>query len=729
MTRPTHDDEMIVPEGWGFVETIDRRDFLRLTSSGLMVVFAVKPAEGTFRPVWNFAEQQRTPPDFNAFLHIGANGRVTLFVGKIEMGQGIITGLPQIAAEELDVPLERVDCVMGDTDLCPFDNGTFGSLSVWRLGPVLHAAAAEARAVLVQMASEKLGVPVGDLTVKDGVVVSRTVASRKVSYGELAGGKKIERRYEGQAALDKVSEYTIIGKSYPRRDAIEKVTGKAKYSGDIAPPEALHARLVRAPAHGAVLTTVDTSAAEKQPGVRVVRIGDPKDGGLVAVLHAHRDEADKALRLVKTTFTPSPNTLDNENIFAHLEAAAVEKRPAGAAGDVAVGEKAAARVIVAKYRKGYVAHAPMETHSAVAAMGADGRLTVWASTQTPFPLQTQLARATGLPPDKVRVITPFVGGGFGGKSAGAQAVEAARLALAAGKPVRVTWSREEEFFFDTFDPAAVINIRAGLDASKRIVSWDSEIIGAGSRGAAMFYAVPNHRTMTKGSWSGNQGGMHPFAVGPWRAPGANANVWARESHIDTLAAAAKMDPLEFRLLNLDNPRMKRVLEACAKLFNWTPKAAPSGRGVGLACGEDAGTYVASMAEVKVDAATGAIRVLRVACAQDMGVVVNPEGARQQMEGCIMMGLGYTLAEEVRFRNGEVIDRNFGGYGVPKFSWMPKIETLILDSPDLPAQGGGEPAIVVMGAVVANAVFDATGARITQLPMTPARVKAALGMRG
>ncbi len=714
------EEEMIVPEGWGFVETIDRRDFLRLTSTGLMVVFAVKPPEGSFRPVWNFAKQQRTPPDFNAFLHIGANGRVTLLVGKIEMGQGIITALPQIVAEELNVPLTTVDCVMGDTDLCPFDNGTFGSLSVRVLGPILRAAAAEARAVLVQMASERLQVPATDLTVKDGVIATAGGA-KKVTYGELAGGKKIERRFEGKAALEKVAEFTVVGKSAPRRDAVEKVTGKARYAGDIAPPEALHARIVRAPAHGATLKSIDTSAAEKAPGVRVVR-----DGELVAVLHAHRDEADKALKLVKAVYDPSPSTLDHENIFEHLEKAAPSARIVGPSGNVAEGEMSAAQVISGKYRKGYVAHAPMETHSAVAAVAPDGKVTVWASTQTPFPLQTQVARALKLAPDKVRVITPFVGGGFGGKSAGAQAVEAARLAVAAGTPVRVIWSREEEFFFDTFDPAAVFNIRAGLDASRRIISWDNEVFGAGERGSRMIYDVPNQRTSVRGSWGGTQGALHPFGVGPWRAPGANANVWARESHIDVLAAKAGMDPVEFRLLNLKDARMRRVLEACAGKFGWTPKTTPSRRGVGVACGEDAGTYVASMAEVRVDATSGAVKVLRVVCAQDMGVLVNPEGATQQMEGCIMMGLGYTLAEEVRFKNGVVIDKNFGSYALPKFSWLPKIETVILDSPDLPAQGGGEPAIVTMGAVIANAVFDATGVRVPQLPLTPVRVKAALG---
>lgn len=721
MTRV--DEDMIVPEGWGFVETIDRRDFLRLTSTGLMVIFAVKPTD--MKPVWNPAnQQQRTPPDFNAFLHIGANGRVTLLVGKIEMGQGIITALPQIAAEELNVPLAVVDCVMGDTDLTPFDSGTFGSLSVRVLGPILRAAAAEARAVLVQMASEKLGVPATDLDVKDGIISSRADGNRKVSYGELAGGRKIERRFEGKAALERVAEFTVVGKSAPRRDGMEKVTGKAKYSGDLAPPGALHARMVRPPAHGATLSSVDTSAAEKRPGVRVIR-----DGDLVAVLHAHRDEADKALKLVKATFTPSPSTLNNDNIFEHLEKVAPAARELGAAGNVADGEKAAARVITGKYTKGYVAHAPMETHSAVAAVGPDGRVTVWASTQTPFPLQTQVARALKLTPDKVRVITPFVGGGFGGKSAGLQAVEAARLAVLAGAPVRVTWSREEEFFFDTFDPATVVTIRAGIDGAGTLVSWNYEVIGAGDRGSRMFYDVPNQRTGVRGGWGGgNPAGMHPFAVGPWRAPGANANVWARESHIDVVAAAAGMDPVAFRLRNLKDARMRRVLEACAAKFGWTPRPAPSRRGIGVCCGEDAGTYVASMAEVKVDAATGAIKVLRVVCAQDMGVLVNPEGATQQMEGCIMMGLGYTLTEDVRFRNGEVIDRNFGGYSLPKFSWLPKIETLILDSPDIPAQGGGEPAIVNMGAVIANAVFDATGVRISQLPLTPARVKAAMAKK-
>ncbi|MFI5245807.1 MAG: molybdopterin cofactor-binding domain-containing protein, partial [Gemmatimonadales bacterium] len=705
----------------GVVDTVARRDFLKLTSSGLLVMFALTPPEGMLRPVWNPAGIQRPSPDFNAFVHIGADGRVTMLVGKVEMGQGAMTSLPQLAAEELHVSLASVDVVMGDTDLCPFDMGTFGSLSVRTLGPVLRAAAAEARTVLVQMAAEKLGVAAADLEVKDGVITSRTDRAKRVSYGELTAGKRIERRIDGKAALEAVANFKIVGTSSPRRDAIDKVTGRAKYAGDVVPPGALHARIVRPPAHGAAVTDVDTKAAEAMPGVRVVR-----DGELVAVLHEHRDEADKALKLVKATFGAASSTLDNDTIFAHLEKSAPEGRTVAEGGSVADGEKSAVQVVSQKYLKGYVAHAPMETHSAVAAVGSDGRVTVWASTQTPFPLQTQVARALKLPTEKVRVITPFVGGGFGGKSASQQAIEAARLTVAAGKPVRVVWDRTEEFFFDTFDPAAVINIRAGIDASKKIVSWSYEVIGAGERGSQQFYDVANHRTVARGGWNGNQNGMHPFGIGPWRAPGANANAFAREVHVDILANKAGMDPVEFRRLNLTkNARMLRVLAAAADKFGWQAKVTPSRRGFGVACGDDAGTYVASIAQVKVDPATGAVQVMRVVCAQDMGVVVNPAGALQQLEGCITMGLGYTLAEEVRFKDGVVLDKNFPTYHLPRFSWVPKIEGVLLNSPDLPAQGGGEPAIITVGAAVANAVYDAMGARVTQLPLTPARVKAAM----
>jgi CO/xanthine dehydrogenase Mo-binding subunit len=715
-----YDSDMIVPDGWGFASSMDRREFLKLTGTGLLVVVALRPiATAAQEPARLPAGRDGYPSDVNAYLHIGEDGRVTTFVGKIEMGQGAMTSLPQLVAEELDVPLSTVDIVMGDTDVCPWDMGTFGSLSIRQFGPVLRMAAAEAKAILLQIASEKLQAPVSDLKVDNGVVVHTSDPSRKIGYGQLTSGRKIERRLEGKPALEAPASFTVVGRTAMRRDAIEKVTGRAQYAGDIAPPGALHARVLHPPAHGATFVSADTSAAERRPGVTVVR-----EGEFIAVLHAHRDEADAALDGIRAQWTSSPNTLDHTTIFAHLEKNAPAPQTVAEGGSIAAGEKLAAAIVDETYRDGYVAHSAMETHSAVARF-ENGKMTVWAGTQTPFPVKSQIARLLGLPPEKVRVITPYVGGGFGGKSAARQAHEAARLAFMTGKPIRVVWSREEEFFFDTFRPASVIRVRAGIDAAKKIVLWDYTTIAAGERGSAQFYDIPHHKTVARGGWNLSTPGFHPFAVGPWRAPGNNSNSFARESHIDQLAAKAGVDPVEFRLANLSEERMKRVLRAAAARFGWTPKPGSSSRGWGVALGIDAGTYVASMAEVAVDRTTGKVTVVRVVCAQDMGVVVNPEGAHQQMEGCMAQGLGYAFSEEVRFRNGQVLDRNFDTYELPRFSWMPKVDTVILDS-DRPAQGGGEPSIIVMGAVVANAIFDAVGARVLQMPFTPARVKAALG---
>ncbi len=327
----------------------------------------------------------------------------------------------------------------------------------------------------------------------------------------------------------------------------------------------------------------------------------------------------------------------------------------------------------------------------------------------------------------MRVITPYLGGGFGGKSAGRQAIEAARLAVATGQPVQVAWTRAEEFFYDTFDPAAVVKITSGVDANGKITLWDYAVYAAGDRGAALFYDIPNARIQAFGGTNyGPQSGssIHPFATGPWRAPGARMNVFAIESQIDLMAVTAGIDPLEFRLRNISDPRMRQVLQAAADAFGWK-SAKASGRGRGIACGIDAGTYVALIAEIAVDAATGTIKVERVVAAQDMGIIINPEGARMQMEGCITMGLGYVLSEEVRFQGGEVLDQNFYSYRLPRFSALPKIETVLVKNDDVAPQGGGEPAIVPLGGAVANALFDATGKRLYRLPLMRERVKEAL----
>ena len=717
---PTHDFHGVPASA--DIRPPTRREFLQRLGGGLVVwlvardlAFGVESEAA--RPM---RARQSVPNDFNAFLRIGEDGRVTCFTGKIEMGQGPITSLPQMLAEDLDVPIDSVDIVMGDTELCPFDQGTWGSLTTRAFGPLWRAAATEARGVLLELGAESLGVPVTQVATDQGAVYDRQHPEKRVTYGQLTKGRKIERHLSSKPTPKSPADFKVAGKPLRRRDSRDKVTGKAHYTGDLRLPGMLYARILRPPAHGAVLKKADTSAARAIPGVQVV-----EDGAFVAVLHELPDVAEDALAKVKAEFEPSPSKLNDQNIFEHLEKFAASPRNVASGGNLDSGRQAAAKIVGKAYLNAYVAHAAMETHMALARIEGD-KATIWASTQNPFGAREEIADAIGFPSANVRVITPFVGGGFGGKSANMQAVEAARLAKMTGKPVQVMWTREEEFFNDTFRPAAVVNIESGLDASGKVTFWDYTVRFAGDRGAAHFYDFPHHRTASVGNFSG-PAGVHPFRVGAWRAPGCNTNSFARESHIEQLAAAAGIDPVEFRLRHLKDPRMIRVLKTAAEKFGWKPAKGPSGRGLGVACGIDSGSYVATIAEVAVDRAEGKIQVKRVVCAQEMGVVINPQGATLQMEGCIMMGLGYTLAEEIHFNAGEIKDTNFDSYTLPRFSWMPKIETVLVPADDIPPQGGGEPAIIVMGGVIANAVFDATGAQLLQLPMTPDRVKAALAV--
>jgi len=696
---------------------LDRRQFLKLVGGGIVVFFTVPDSLAVQERERRRGPGQQLPGDFNAFLRIGEDGRVTGFSGKVEMGQGVITSLAQMLADELDVSLDSVDMVMGDTDLCPWDMGTFGSMTTRFFGPPFRAAAAEAKAVLVELAAEYLHVAKERLKTKAGVAYEEA-GQKKVTYGELAKGKKILRHLKG-ATLKTPADFTIVGKPILRRDSVEKVTGRAKYAGDIREPGMLHARILRPPAHGAKLISADTSGAREIEGVQVVQ-----DGDLVAVLHEYPDLAEKALARIKSQYDRPEAGVDDKTIFDHLLKVAPQGQTVAEAGNLVEGETAAHFVVEETYLNSYVSHAPIEPHTALAKIEGN-KVTIWASTQTPFALKEAAASLLGLPPLNVRVITPFVGGGFGGKSNIQQALEAVRLAKLAGKPVQVGWTRAEEFFYDTFRPAAVVKIKAGVTASGLISFWDYGVYFAGERGALQFYNIPHHRTVAYGSGWTAAHGSHPFATGPWRAPGNNTNTFARESQIDMLASKAGMDPVEFRLKNLKDERMRRVLQAAAEKFGWSPAKAPSGRGYGVACGTDVGTCVAHMAEVEVDKNTGGVRVKRVVCAQDMGLCVNPEGARLQIEGAITMGLGYGLTEEVRFTGGEIHDSNFDTYKIPSFSWLPEIDSVIVDAKESPPQGGGEPAVICMGGLIANAVFDATGARLLQLPMTPKRIKDAL----
>ena len=705
-------------------DTFGRRDFVKLLGGGIIILFSIDsplPAQQGPPPKQGFPGfgppgMGGAAPDWNAYLRIGEDGKITVFSGKIEQGQANTTALAQMAAEELGVPMESITMIMGDTDLCPWDMGTFGSMSVRIYGAALRSAAAEAKAILLELASEQLKTPKSQLTVENGVIFSAPDKKNRVTFAQLTKGQKITRKLDQKAVIKRASEFTVIGKSPARLDGRAKVTGQAQFAGDIRFPDLLYAKVLRPPTLRSTLKSVDTSAAEKIPGVVVV-----KEEGFVAVLHPDPETAEKARTAIKAEFDVPDLNVDDQNIFDYLMSKAPKPQLSEPKGDLAAGEKAAVTIFEHTYRNGYGAHASIETHTACAKMDGD-KMTVWISTQTPFPNQQEIARAVKLPMEKVRIITPYVGGGFGGKSSIPQGIEAARLAKITGKPVQVAFNRDEEFFYDSFRPAAVVKIKSGVDSAGKICLWDNHIYHAGSRSAEQFYDVPNKLTTSYGGWMMDMAKIHPFNIGAWRAPGANINVFARESQIDIMAAKLKVDPLEFRLRNASDPRVRRVLEMAAKSFGYTGAASPSGRGFGIACGFDAGSYVAEKAEIKME--KGKVRVKRVVAVQDMGISVNPEGSKMQMEGCIMMGLGYALTEDIHFKNGRLSTTNFHNYEVPKFSWLPEIDSILVKNDELDPQGGGEPAIVPVGAAIANAIFDAIGVRVFHMPMTPERIKAA-----
>jgi nicotinate dehydrogenase subunit B len=696
-------------------EFLNRREFVKLLGPGLYFLFSIDDLLLAQQPG---GPAGRYPDDFNAYFRIAEDGHVTCYSGKVELGQGVTASLAQMLAEELEVPFDSVTMVLGDTMLCPWDGGTNGSRSIKYFGPALRAAGAEGREVLIQMAAEQLKVSPDRLIAKDGAVFDKNNSALKVTYGSLAKGKTIERHLDKKPPLKAASAFVVCGKSLPRADFQDKVTGKAQFAGDIRLPKMLYGKVLRPPAHGAKLKTADLSATKEFKDAIVLQ-----DGDFIGVVHPLPDAAEKILALIRAEWELASPNVDERTIHQRILDTAAKDNVVEQRGDVSQAAKVAALKFKETYLTPYVAHAATETHSAVADVKRD-EATVYIGTQRPFGANDEIGRAIGMSSGKVRVITPYVGGGFGGKSQVGQAVQAARLSKMTGFPVQVVWTREEEFFYDTFQPAAVVQISSGLDESSRITFWDYCVFFAGDRSSQNIYNVPNLRTLSRGTGFGG-GGPHPFGTGAWRGPGSNSNIFARESHIDVMAAKIGLDPLEFRLKNLSDERMIRVVRAGAEKFGWRTGKAPSGKGQGMVCLDYLGTYVAAFAQIKYDKNSGQIRVERIVHAQDMGPVINPEGARMQMEGAITMGLGYCLSEEIHFKGGEILDLDFSSYQIPRFSWGPKIETVIVENLEIAPSGCGEPPIVGMGALLANALFDATGARIQQLPLTPERIKGKL----
>jgi isoquinoline 1-oxidoreductase len=464
-------------------------------------------------------------------------------------------------------------------------------------------------------------------------------------------------------------------------------------------------------------------------GIEVVR-----DKDLLAVLHELPDMADIAISKVKAEYETKDPDVNDQSIFEYLVNASDSSRTLDEGGDLDTGLKNSSQVFEMEYLDGYVAHAPIENHTATAMMEGEV-MKIWASTQIPFPAREEVAKLLGMPEEKIHIMQIFLGGSFGGKVFNQQVHEVARLVKLTGKPIQLVWTRWEEFFYDRLRPASVVRIKSGINESGQITLWDYNVFFAGGRGAKQYYDIPNHKTVTSSTDRGSglrylhrKPDLHlnPFHTGAWRAPAHNTNTFARESQIEIMAAAAGIDPLEFRLRQLKDAKFINVLKMAADKFGWTPAKGPSGRGYGIACGRDTGTTVGMMAEIEVDKTTGHVQVKRVVVAMDMGMVVNPQGAIIQAEGCINMGLGYALREDIKFEGGKMLTRNFDTYDITRFSWTPdEIEVLLVDAQDEPPHGGGEPAIICMGGVVANAIFDATGARMTQMPMTPESVLEAI----
>ena len=721
----------------GFGHT-NRRDFLKITGTGAGLLL-VCSAAGPLAPS---AHAQHGPPfakDFNAYFHIDPSGKVTGFVGKVEIGSGQRTALTQMLAEELDVPFASIEMVMGDTERCPWDMGTFGSLTHNLFQTFYRASLAEARAELLRMAAEKLGVAADKLSVKDGVV---TGGGKSVTYGQLVAGKRIEKKIDTKIDPKAIATWKVMGTSPARLDGPDKVTGKAKYAADLAMPGTVFARLVRPEAFGAKLKSIDTAAAEKL-GVKVVR-----DGDFVALIGDKPDLVSAAMDLVKAEWVRPADGLDDKNMFVHLtkfeaKQVLVEK------GDLAAGAKLVDAAMESKggliertYTSAYAYHAPMETHTNVARF-EDGKLTMWSATQAPFHVKGDVCAALKLDPKNVRVIAShYVGGGFGGKSQNSiDNVEAAKLAtLVPGKTIQIVWTRAEDILYNAMRPIATMKVKSGLGKDNKVAHYEYKTYGAGDWAAVTKYDFPNQRTSFVGHWATtpaeivgkptplNPPDMHSFFVGPWRGPACNSNGFANEVHMDELAELAGADPAAFRLAHLEtDKRMAAVLKAALDKFGYKPSGKPgaSGRGIGVASSYLYNTYTCSVAQVEVDKATGAVKVLRVVNATDCGQVTNPEGAAMQIESSIIWGVSSALGEQVRFKDGKPLDRNFDSYEIAKFSWIPKMETVLVKSPLPRPFGIGEPPIASVAPAIANAIFDACGARCRHMPMTPQVVKAAM----
>jgi len=608
--------------------------------------------------------------------------------------------------------VESIRMVMGDTDLTPWDAGTFGSRTTPTMGPQLRAVAAVAREALLDLAAERWRVSRDGLSAESGKIVN-AAAKTSVSYGDLTRGEKLVRTLPADIASVAVvpaSKWRIAGTAVPKVDGRDFVTGAHKYPSDMTRPGMLHGKVLRPAAFEATLASLDAARAEAMPGVRVVR-----DGDFVGVVAPDLYTAELAvIALGKgAKWKETPGQPSNATIFEyfkkHADAGSDRSEPR-VTGSVEQGLASADVKLSQTYTVEYIAHAPLEPRAAVAEWTPNGdKLTVWTGSQRPFAVREELAAAFRIPGENVRVLIPDTGSAYGGKHTGDAAVEAARLSKAAGKPVRVVWTRKEEFTWAYLRPAGVIEVRSGARKDGTLVAWEFQNYNSGPAGIATPYDVANQKIQFHAVES-------PLRQGSYRALASTANHFARESHMDELARELGMDPLAFRLKNLSDPRLKAVFEAAADRFGWAKRRAQPGRGFGIAGGFEKAGYIGLCAEVEVDKPSGVVHIRRIAAAFECGAVVNPNGLKNQVEGAIIQGIGGALFEAIRFENGRITNPHFSQYRLPRFPDVPPIEIVLLDRRDLPSAGAGECPIVGLAPAVANGIFEATGERRRALPL-------------
>jgi nicotinate dehydrogenase subunit B len=692
------------------------------------------------------------------WLAIGTDGTITAFSGKVELGTGVRTALAQIVAEELDVPLERVHMIMGDTALTPDEGYTAGSMTIHSSGTALRHAAAEARRALLEMASERLDANLDELSIQHGVITVTHDPKRVVTYAELMGGKLFNLQVTDQAPLKPPESYRIVGTSTPREDLPRKVTGGPSFIQDLKVPGMVHARLVRPPSPAAKLVAMDESSVKDIPGlVRVVQRGD-----FIAVVAEREEHAIQAARHLKVEWQETSLYPRMPDLFAALRSQPTEDNVLVEQGDLEQAFAGAAQQVHATYYQPYHAHASLGPSCAVAAVNGD-QVTVWASTQGPYPLRDALAELLNVPTENVHLIHVEGAGCYGQNGSDDAAADSVILAQAVGRPVRVQWTRTDEFVWEPKSPAMVMEVHGGLDSQGNVVAWDYHVWSpshanrprlAGQLVTAKLISgkpAPPARFSFGAERNAPTNYMFPtqsaqrvtvhyvpdsfLRVSSFRSLGGSMNTFANESFIDELAATAGVDPVEYRLRYLADPRERAVLIAAAQKASWDPRPSPrthetelpegEGRGVAFARYENDQAIAACIAKVQVEKNTGVVRVKRIVVAHDCGLIINPDGVKNQIEGNVIQSLSRALKEEVEFDERRITSVDWLTYPILTFSEVPEIEIVLINRPDQPALGAGEPSTVTTAAAVANAIFDARGVRVRQIPFTPKRVRVAL----